>query len=708
MNFIIDKIPQKANEGLFFGNGKIGCLMYVRQKNCLHFSIDHNMLWETRDERAFEVTPFKEVSKHKEDFVNGKFSVSTCSPDKIYPTKLPGLGLDFKIDGPITSFYATLNIDTAVSTFSVSTAEQTYRGTIYLNSLRNVIVMNLSDNEWQPSFAGWDFNNKSLSFLKQCGYHSFEQKTNNDIHHYIQSFDSNSVAVCSILQIQNKVYITLAIDTNNHPDELFDQNEKILLGYVQDEEKCFQAHKKDWTEFWSKSSICIPDQELQEAYNMELYKMHCNIRADALPVTLQGVWNTDERMPPWLGDWHNDLNVQACYWPCYRTNHAQDAKSYIDYYSLCKPQFEQRAKEYFGIENGIHIPVTMAPGGHGSGSEWTFWNMLLGGELMVAVDFCMYYEYTQENDTLKEKIYPFLKEVLNSYMSIAYEAADGHLHIPFTNSPEVANDNNKLLLASDSTFILSSLHYILNQLQKYSQILNLPSEECIWSKLDQKLVQVHTKDNCLPLFPNILPQYSHRHFCQLYPIFPLSTDTHNEVANQSLNQVINLGLTGYAAFSFPYMSMFASRCGRGNMAYIMLKIYTSAFRTGNTFTVNGDPRNSGLLAVSSQSAGEDADAFTLEAGFMLASALCDMFAHRSGDHVYIGAGIPDDWKEAECKNVRIEGGHLVSIVIRNYKVSELSIIPYKDETLNIMIFPDKKCHKALLKKGIPYKINSQK
>ena len=77
----------------------------------------------------------------------------------------------------------------------------------------------------------------------------------------------------------------------------------------------------------------MPSERLQEAFEQEMYKLYCNEREDASPITLQGVWNPDNRMPAWFGDLHNDLNVQSCYWPAYKTGNVKLVRPYIDYYA---------------------------------------------------------------------------------------------------------------------------------------------------------------------------------------------------------------------------------------------------------------------------------------------------------------------------------------------------------------------------------------
>jgi len=289
---------------------------------------------------------------------------------------------------------------------------------------------------------------------------------------------------------------------------------------------------------------------------------------------------------------------------------------------------------------------------------------------------------------------------MNLYANISYEGPDGFLHIPFTNSPEVFRSGAMLCLP-DSTFAVSTLHYLAGNMARYASVLGYEDDEARWARFDSCLVPVTVTENGYPLFPDVTPDECHRHFCHLFPLFPLSTDTHSGAADRSLDNVVNLGFTEYASWSFPYLAALASRCSRGNMALMMEEIYASGFRSPNSFPVNGDPYRTGLLRVSDQNAGESSDAFTLEAGFLFASALCDMFVHRSGDTVWVMAGVPDSWQEACCENIRIEGGHLMSARMENGALTGVRVLAGRDETLDFVLHRSDSAipRTAVLRKG---------
>ena len=79
------------------------------------------------------------------------------------------------------------------------------------------------------------------------------------------------------------------------------------------------SHGPGGRAFWAKSTIRLPDPVLEKQWYLETYKFGAASRRGAPPITLQAVWTADNgSLPPWKGDFHNDLNTQLSYWPCYQ------------------------------------------------------------------------------------------------------------------------------------------------------------------------------------------------------------------------------------------------------------------------------------------------------------------------------------------------------------------------------------------------------
>ncbi len=692
-DFIIDRIPMQFSEGPFWGNGVIGTVMYVKD-NELIFSVDHVNIWELREELPDQPkADFQTILNHQQEFLHGDRNY--VEDTDIFHRghgriKLPGLGVSLPLRSTVKSFSSSLNLKEAYADIELTLADGSEVPLIvYVDSNVNILFIDVKGghaSDAKMRALGWDYESPRLSVLKNWNYPPCKEKHDTDTFAMLQEYSGDGIAVLAARQ--EKVGDTLRVAVSMNAGKVQDEESMLIQGlmlakdYMEDSKKYFYAHKADWKNYYAGFDVHVPNERLQEAFDTEMYKLYCNERSTSMPVTLQGVWNSNERMPAWYGDLHNDLNVEACYWAAFRTGNANLARPYVEYYTVAARRLEERAYKLFGVEDAIHIPIMMAPNGYGAASEWCFWNSILGPELFVATDFCWFYEYTQDRDTLKTKILPFLKKVANLYIGIAEEDSDGFLHIPFTCSPEFFAEGT-MLMQRDATFTISVLHYLMDKIKKYGELFGEDTGK--WTEFGERLTPVTTDDTGFPLFPGIDLPESHRHFCHMFPIFPLCTESHNVISNRSLDHVINLGFGEYAAFSFPYMSVMASRCGRGNMAETMLDLYCMAFRSRNTFTVNGDSFRHGLIRVSDTNAGEGADAFTLESGFFVPEAVAEMFVHRSNDDLWIGFGIPENWKECTCRGITVEGAHQVAACFENYHFSRAELYAGSEDKLVIHV-----------------------
>ena len=111
--------------------------------------------------------------------------------------------------------------------------------------------------------------------------------------------------------------------------------------------------------------------------------------------------------------------------------------------------------------------------------------------------------------------------------------------------------------------------------------------------------------------------------------------------------------------------------------------YCMVFRSRNSFTVNGDPYQNGILRISDTNAGESSDAFTLESGFFIPTALCEMFIHRAKDTIWVQMGMPDEWKTCSCRELAVEGGHRITSEREDYSIRRILLKAGCEETLTL-------------------------
>jgi hypothetical protein len=80
-------------------------------------------------------------------------------------------------------------------------------------------------------------------------------------------------------------------------------------------------HRQWWADFWSRSFIEIPDQEIEKRWYAALYVLGSCSRAGKVAPGLWGNWITTDH-PNWHGDFHLNYNFEAPYYIAYSANHA--------------------------------------------------------------------------------------------------------------------------------------------------------------------------------------------------------------------------------------------------------------------------------------------------------------------------------------------------------------------------------------------------
>ena len=96
-------------------------------------------------------------------------------------------------------------------------------------------------------------------------------------------------------------------------------NKKAILSpinFALKEPTGWDTHIAWWNNYWSRSSVSIPDSILAKQYYLEMYKFGCVVRGNTPPISLQAIWTADNgNLPPWKGDLHHDLNTELSYCP---------------------------------------------------------------------------------------------------------------------------------------------------------------------------------------------------------------------------------------------------------------------------------------------------------------------------------------------------------------------------------------------------------
>ena len=267
-----------------------------------------------------------------------------------------------------------------------------------------------------------------------------------------------------------------------------------------------------WKGYWAQSSVSLPDTLLQKQYNNEMYKFGAATREDSYPISLQAVWTADNGMlPPWKGDYHHDLNTQLSYWPAYTGNHLQEGMGYLNTLWKQRDVYKKYTREYFGTD-GMNVPGVCTLTGEPMGG-WVQYSMSPTVGVWLGQHFYLHWKYSADRVFLKERAYPFLKDVATYLEQISTVDVAGVRRLPLSSSPEIFDNSIDAWFKDMTNYDLSLMHFAFNAASELATELKLTDEAEHWKTIGAQLPALNLDEDGALAFAKGFPyNESHRHF----------------------------------------------------------------------------------------------------------------------------------------------------------------------------------------------------
>ena len=166
----------------------------------------------------------------------------------------------------------------------------------------------------------------------------------------------------------------------------------------------------------------LTDPELEALiYQYGRYVLIAGSRPGNLPLTLQGIWN-DKVHAPWACDYHNNINLQMCYWGAEVANLSECHLPFIDFIRAMEEPLHNMTQKQFGQDKkGWTTRISQNPWGAGG---WVKWNPPVNA--WYALHIWDHYQFTQDREYLAKVGYPALKEICEFWeTSLKEVGADG-------------------------------------------------------------------------------------------------------------------------------------------------------------------------------------------------------------------------------------------------------------------------------------------
>ncbi len=667
------------DEAIPLGNGLLGALLWGHD-NVIRLSLDRGDLWDLRRPEIFSQPDWNYQTMQRlkadgnQDDMNRLFDTPYESIP--YPTKLPAGRVEVTLPPEFEAQEFSLDLGWAASRASFSNGSAL---TAFVAAESPVVLMSIPGTDFTLSIA-------APAAVSTLGYAAATQIDEDGFTGYFQEgvlgLRYGVLARVDTRDVRSVVAMTV-FASKDGSDPL--PAARLLLRQALDTgyDSLYDAHTSWWKAFWSISSVTIPDERLQRHYDLARYFYGAASRPGAPPMPLQGVWTADDgRLPPWKGDYHNDLNTQMSYL-AYQTAGLLDAgESFLRFMSGLLPQFRTFARTFYGVDGAV-VPGVMTLTGEAMGG-WGQYSLSPTNGAWVSQLFARHWRYSRDAQFLTEVAYPFCHAVATALAQLLRPGADGLLRLPLSTSPEIFDNSMRAWLPPMSSYDLALVRSAFADMAELETARGQPAEARTWTDLLAKLPQdiVDPATHSLMVAEGLPLDRSHRHFSHAMAIHPLGQyDVRRaddaRVINGTIDTIARTGTAQWVGYSFSWFASMLASAGRADEALHYLTHYERSFTLRNGFHVNGEQTREGLSNYHYRP-------FTLEGNFLAMDAIHNMLLQSQGGLIRLFPAVSSAWQDVSFSNLRAEGGFKVSAERRGGRIVAYRVVATVDGPMRML------------------------
>jgi alpha-L-fucosidase 2 len=662
LNLVLKAPITTWDEAIPLGNGLLGGLLWGEATR-LRISLDRGDLWDERPADGVEWDRFNYrtmrelVAAGRNDEFNGVFDKPYGG---LHPTKLPAGRVEIALPAGLELTSFELNLATAEG------RAHTASGAViaFFSATERVALVRV------PGANAPGFEVKRPDGLATLGYAAAEPGEREGAR-WFQQETAGGQRFCVFVasrRLPDATLLALTVTTSRDGADPVAVAERLTAAALaRGYDASLKPHIAWWSQFWSASRVTVPNPVALRQYYLANYFYGAASRKGAPPMPLQGVWTADAGgLPPWKGDYHNDLNTETTYLAYQAAGHFEEGAAFLDLLWSLTPRFRLFAREFYDAP-GAAVPGVMTLDGQPLGG-WGHYSLSPTMSAWCAHLFYLHWRYTMDDTFLLTRAYPWSREVGTFLLSLLKPDANGVLILPLSTSPEIHDNGARAWLVPNSNFDIACLRMLFLGLQEMATAAGAPEEAAQWADAAKRLGPLYTNEHgVLKLdVENDLTE-SHRHLSNLMSIHPFNLLTveggadARRVIEASLADWDRLGTKAWVGYTFSWMACLRARTGDGEAAWKNLDIYLRAFTLRNGFHANGDQLKAGFSSLTDRP-------FTLEGNFLAAQAIHEMllqtWSPKAGiadtGVIRVFPAVPAAWADASFEDLRAEGGHRVS------------------------------------------------
>lgn len=415
-----------------------------------------------------------------------------------------------------------------------------------------------------------------------------------------------------------------------------------------------------------------PDPDLEELlFKHARYLMISSSRPGCMPANLQGLWNF-RNAPAWRCDYHSDVNVQMNYWFVDAVNLSECFSPYAEWLHSVIPVRREATKKEFGVRGWM----TRSENGIFGGATY---HWVPGDSAWLAQNIFDHYAFTLDQDYLKNRAYPIIKELCETWEDFLKEGPDGKLVSPASISPEhgpKAEGNSyeqQLVYDLFSNYIeLSKALGVDEEFRKKVETMRgrlLGPRIGKWGQLQEWAEDIDD------------PKDTHRHLSHLIAVHPgrqISPVTSPQLA-EAAKVSMNARGDGATGWSKVWKIAIWARLHDGDRAYKLLGEFIRNNVYQNMYGFHPP--------------------FQIDCNFGYAAGVNEMLVQSHMGYIHLLPSLPKAWPAGHIQGLRVRGGYEMDIEWKDQKLTRAVIRNISNPTGECELRYGEKTGKILVPRG---------
>jgi alpha-L-fucosidase 2 len=536
----------------------------------------------------------------------------------------------------------------------------------------------------------------------------------------VKAMDGQVTFTQNCIEVKNTkaatLYVSMATSFNGrdlHPytegkDEIKTATDSLEKVISRDYENVKKDHIAQHQRMFGRMDFCLEDRDRSDiptderlasnrltkddlgliplAFQYGRYLLLSCSREGTQPANLQGIWNKEMRAY-WSCNYTTNINVEMNYWPVEVSNLSDCHMPLIDLIEAVAKNGEKVARIHYDCKgwvahHNLDIWATGLPAGdNGHGLPgWAcclFWPM---GGPWLAKHLWEHYEFTMDENYLKNIGYPLMKKAAEFCLDWLVETEDGVLVTMPATSPENCYrhpDGENCGIDIATTSDMSCIYDLMTNCILASSVLG--------EDVEFRTQLKRTVKDLVPLrigkfgelaewsqdFEEI--DLGHRHIAHLYSVYPgtriseINNPEFLEAAKNSINRRVDNGGGGFG-WGLTWLICFHARLKQSQKAMEGIQDWLDNSVYDNLFDFHPPLSET------------EKDVFQIDGNFGIVAGVAEMLIQSHNGYIEVLPALPENWKSGYIKGLKARGAFELDIAWQEGELMTVKVTAEKGGT----------------------------